>query len=186
MIDINIDEEQFIRAKELLKTIPKAAEKAAVRAINRSVAAGKAAIPKEIKKVYSYKKGLGKTIVAIRANTGNLTGVVKAEGAPQSLSKFKLYPKSPPKRKSLVKAGVKTGGLKPIPSAFVAKMKSGHIGAFVREGKRRWPIKGLYGPSVPQMFANDDVLKPVAKRAQEVLAERFEHEVQAILGGFVN
>ena len=43
-----------------------------------------------------------------------------------------------------------------------------------------------YGPSIPQMLGNKFVTPFVNEKAQEVLAERFEHEVQAILGGFVN
>ncbi|UTW68677.1 hypothetical protein KHA80_14375 [Anaerobacillus sp. HL2] len=37
---------------------------------------------------------------------------------------------------------MKTGGGGPIPGAFVATMKSGHIGVFRRKGKESTPITG--------------------------------------------
>ncbi|MGD1956349.1 MAG: phage tail protein [Sphingomonadales bacterium] len=37
--------------------------------------------------------------------------------------------------------------------AFVATMRSGHTGAFVREGRKRLPIREMSGPSVPDEMA---------------------------------
>jgi hypothetical protein len=42
--------------------------------------------------------------------------------------------------------------------AFIANVRNAHRGVFERVGKARFPIRELYGPSVPGMFARTDVL----------------------------
>ena len=57
-------------------------------------------------------------------------------------------------------------------------------GRFVaREGKERYPVKGLYGPAVPQLFGNPDVMEQMQERGSEVFDARLEHELDRLLGG---
>lgn len=73
-------------------------------------------------------------------------------------------------------------------NAFVAQMKSGHIGIFERTGGKTSggdaEIKELMGSSVPQMLGNDEVRESLAEKTAAKLDERLEHEVNRILSGF--
>jgi hypothetical protein len=60
-------------------------------------------------------------------------------------------------------------------------MKSGHKGVFEREGRESLPLKQLYGPSVPQMVKNDDVMKIINKDANETLQKRINVEINNVL-----
>jgi hypothetical protein len=45
-------------------------------------------------------------------------------------------------------------------------------------GRERYPVEGLYGPSVPQMFGNPDVLDAMQERGAEVFENRLAHEIE--------
>ena len=51
-----------------------------------------------------------------------------------------------------------------------------------RKGKERYPLKGIYGPAVPQLFGNPDVLSVMMDRGSDVFEERLEHEIEYRLG----
>lgn len=70
-----------------------------------------------------------------------------------------------------------------IRGAFLARMKSGHLGVFNRVENGKFPIVQRYGPSVPQMLENANVQKYVEDRATEMLAKRMEHEIDRMLKG---
>ena len=72
--------------------------------------------------------------------------------------------------------------------AFVAQMKSGHIGIFERTGGKTptgdAEIRELMGSSVPQMLGNEEVLESLAEKTMAKMDERLEHEVNRILAGW--
>ncbi len=73
-------------------------------------------------------------------------------------------------------------------NAFIARMKSGHVGIFERTGGvtagGRDQIKELQGSSVPQMLGNESVQNHLADRASQKFEERIEHEILRILNGW--
>jgi hypothetical protein len=114
---------------------------------------------------------------------------------------FKHKPKMPmPPAKGPVQVQVKKGdGSSELGHAFVAKMPSGHIGIFEREGEKRKNkdshgkeiasskehdhIKELSGPSTVGMFkANETVHNAVIEKIMETLDKRMIHELKWILG----
>ena len=40
-----------------------------------------------------------------------------------------------------------------------------------------YPVRIPQGPSVPQMFGNEETLKGLAPKAEEILNKRFLHEI---------
>ncbi len=184
---ITVDESQLKRAEELLKDIPNGVNKAIVNAVNRAAQGARTdAVKKARERYYVKAKDVRKTIELKRATYENQAAIVRAEGSPLALSKFRITPRQPParRRKKPVKAKVlRGGGGGEIPGAFVAQMESGHIGVFVRAGKPRLPIKEKFGPSVPQMLEHESVTEYVEERAREILEQRFEHELNRLLRG---
>ena len=92
----------------------------------------------------------------------------------------------PPKAGVLVSVRKDKGGGKRIKHGFVARMKSGHVGVFIRKvegGKRvgRTPVAELKGPSVRGMLRNEAVQKNAHAKAQERADKRLPHEVKHVL-----
>jgi hypothetical protein len=127
-------------------------------------------------KVSAIKKGLTIT----RATSGRLTATVVASGRPIPLIAYGARQTG---------KGVSVDvlhGRKLIAGAFIATMRSGHKGIYVRVGNRHkrvmkagkpvWsalPIRELFGPSVPDGLAN--------KAAQDALQRLVEDKFPELL-----
>lgn len=165
------------------------------RAINRAVTNAKKNMAKETSGKYYISSGdVRNTIKTTKASTSSLKAAVISSGTGIALSKFKVNPGTIVKQKGrkisarmpkVYRAGVeRAGGVKPLdgdPKAFIAIMKSGHKGVFEREGDESLPIKQLYGPSVPQMIKNEEIMKKINDEANETLQKRIEAEINNIL-----
>lgn len=70
-------------------------------------------------------------------------------------------------------------------SAFIAKMKSGHVGVFRRQGSERLPISELFGPNPAHDVTNNDqvYLQVLADVIESHLLPRYLHEVDRLLPG---
>ena len=85
--------------------------------------------------------------------------------------------------KSLKRKGVfvsiKKGTETKVPNGFVSAS-----GIFMkRQGKDRYPLKGIYGPALPQMFGNETVMNAMQKEGMEMYEKRLYHELERALGG---
>lgn len=128
-------------------------------------------VDKTTQDYFISKANVKKTIDVKRANPSGLSAFIRSKGGPVALTKFRVTPKRPPKRKGrTVKAQVmRNGGGGTIPNAFIARMGSGHIGAMYRKGDDRYPIGQFHGPAVPSMLKNAEVSAFVGNVAQEEL-----------------
>ena len=128
-------------------------------------------VDKTTQDYFISKANVKKTIDVKRANPSGLSAFIRSKGGPVALTKFRVTPKRPPKRKGrTVKAQVmRNGGGGTIPNAFIACMGSGHIGAMYRKGADRYPIGQFHGPAVPSMLKNAEVSAFVGNVAQEEL-----------------
>lgn len=162
------------------------------RAINRAISNVKKNVGKETAARYFISSSdVKKTINVTKASKSSLKAAAISQGNGIALSKFKVTPGTPVRYREKVrypkvyKAGVlKAGGVKPLdgdPKAFIAIMKSGHKGVFSRTTRKSFPIKQLYGPSVPQMVKNEDIMKIINKEANDTLQKRINAEVNNIL-----
>lgn len=68
-------------------------------------------------------------------------------------------------------------------SAFIAEMESGHRGVMKRVGKKRLPIRELFGPNPAHDVTNnpDEFLKVLAELIEQNLAPRVLHEIDRLL-----
>lgn len=128
-------------------------------------------VDKTTQDYFISKANVKKTIDVKRATPSGLSAFIRSKGGPVALTKFRVTPKRPPKRKGrTVKAQVmRNGGGGTIPNAFIARMGSGHIGAMYRKGADRYPIGQFHGPAVPSMLKNAEVSAFVGNAAQEEL-----------------
>lgn len=162
------------------------------RAINRAIQNVKKNMGKETSERYFITSGeVKKTVNVTKATKSRLQAAAISQGAGIALSKFKVNPKTPVRYRGasrtpkVYRAGVKkAGGVKPLdgnPKSFVAVMKSGHVGVFSRTSAKSLPIKQLYGPSVPQMVKNEDIMDKINRDANETLQKRIDAEINNLL-----
>lgn len=202
-VGIEISAETMERVQTLLANVPKGAERAYMNAINRGLSRVKTAAWQGIKQVYTVQAAALNAATNTRiqkASTGNLAGFVHFAGYKIPLYKFKVSPKQPGGKK-LVRASVKKGGGATFESAFIAAMKSGHVGIFERTGeqgivgrlaKAKTPggtmhtekLEEKMGLSTAQMAGRETVSRQVQEEAQRLVNERLEHEIDRLLNGY--
>lgn len=188
---IEVDARGIEQAQELLKDIPGATKKAVSTALRKSLRNAKKEAVKKVRELYTIRKA-GYVSRTIKMKVENMTGILSSKGPVNDLSYFKTNPKTvpkrrPPKGKYLYSQVVKgQGGT--IAHAFLAKMKSGHVGVFQRAGlganNASLPISKLSGPSTPQMLGSPSVTEFVAKKMLERMDKNLEHEIDAFLKGY--
>lgn len=183
---IEITSETIERTQTLLAGIPKGAERAFSNAINRGLSYTKTQAFKQVKEVYAVKQSAlnsaTKTSVQ-KASTGNLAGYVSFSGVKIPLFKFQATPKAPSRGKK-VRAAVEKGGGTTFEHAFIAQMKSGHMGIFERITSKRLPVEEIMGLSAAQMVQREVIMDQLTEEAQKKVDERLQHEIERILNGY--
>ena len=164
-------------------------EKALRAALSRGSQTAKAEATRQVKTRYAIKAGEIRSSgrVFFKApGAGGLIGELKFAGNRIPLYKFDVNPKTPAGIngfKSIVKGhGRKDTSPAAFENAFVAKMKSGHIGVFERETDKALPIRQIMGLSVPEMVGAQETREPVLEKAAETIEKRLEHEIARIIG----
>lgn len=183
---IEITAEAVERVEAILAGVPKGAERALSNAINRGISRVKTGAIKRVKEIYTVQSSAFNEATRIRVNkasTGNLVGFVSFAGYKIPLYKFKVTPTAPGVRKQ-VRAAVMKGGGTPFEDAFIAQMRSGHIGVFERETEKRFPIEEKMGLSAAQMVGNEKVIETLEEEAQQLVNQRLEHEIDRLLSGY--
>ena len=162
-------------AEQLLGTLAglksQGVQKAIQRASKRAATAARTAGTKSIRSIYTMKSGNLKARTQIRKEDDGTTILVR--GSTEPVSRYKAS-----KRKYGVFVAIKRDGGGRVPRSFTL---NGHFVA--RAGKERYPVKGLYGPAVPQLVGNPEVMEEMQERGQEVFNSRLQHELERLLGG---
>jgi len=146
-------------------------QKAIQRASKRAATAARTEGTKSIRSIYTMKSGNLKARTQIRKEDDGTTILVR--GSTEPVSRYRAS-----KRKYGVFVAIKRDGGGRVPRSFTL---NGHFVA--RAGKERYPVKGLYGPAVPQLFGNPEVMEEMQERGQEVFNSRLQHELERLLGG---
>ena len=119
----------------------------------------------------------------IRARRGRDMAIILSTGTALPLINFRVSPKTPEKdlsrkhRKGIRYRVVKAKQVR-VRKAFVARMRSGHIGVFERTSNKRLPIRELFGPSIPQMFREQNTLSALARTITESAPGIIAHEIR--------
>ena len=180
-VTVKIDQQMLHDVQQKLGNLSKKAPNVMANSLNRALSNVATNMSKEVRKEYTIKAAdIKETLIKSRASKSNLRAVVESKGELIPLDKFKVSPRTvQPRRKSPIKVGVKKGGVKPILHAFVADVNG--IKVFERKGEARFPIRKLFGPSVPQMLANEQVREQINHEGNETFLRRLDHEINRIL-----
>ena len=160
-------------------------QKSTAKAINKALPKIKKAAVDRVNEEYLVTKpNINKTIKVDKAGM-TLSAFIRSKGRPIALTKFRVTPKRPPKWKgrTVIAQVMRSGGGGAIPNAFIARMRSGHIGAMYRKGADRYPIGQFHGPSVPSMLGSAKISAFVGDKAERELQKQMELALDALIGG---
>lgn len=183
MIEVQYSTRDFERAVGMFEMAPALARKALSRAVNKSIKGSRTDAVRLITAETTLKAGIVRQAIFVR-QAWWAGDEVKAEINPNSrrmaMTKYKTTPSRVTKRRP--KAGLRyqqyrSGGASRVAGAFVAVLRSGHVGVFRRVGDKRLPIAELKAPSVQFYFMNDKVREQLAQKASERLEKNVAHEV---------
>jgi len=198
---IDINQRDILDIELALMGIRNGGPKALTRAINKTLTGVRTDKTNEAGKILNMKKtDIRKAVKINKATWSNMSAKVSRKGKPVALAKFKNTRQT---RKG-VSVLVKVGGQRTIlRHAFLATMKSGHVGVFWRKDDTfvgyadspkltgaaygalpehyRLPIRELYGPRVEDILADEKVMARIVKSANERLQKNLDHEVSYLL-----
>lgn len=176
MIEITMDNASAELAETALKQlsedkVTKIVQRASKRAATTARKAGTQAIRKEyaIKGVAVVKSG-------ISFNSLPDGTEIRIKGAfPLAQKMYRAR-----KKKKGIFVTIKKGKETLVGNSF----ENPQSGLFMqRQGKKRLPVKGIYGPALPQLFGNDTVVEAMEKEGMEMYEKRLWHELDRALGG---
>jgi len=161
-------------------------KKATSRALNRVIQMARTDASKTIRQQYAFKAAEVKATMRIfNASQYKLEATLNSKGKRTPLIKMGARQKA---KGVSVKIGKQR---KLIKGAFIATMKSGHTGVFIRlegtvAGKRGKPIlnrkiKELYTIGVPEAFGARVVSQSMVALVKDKFPERLQHEIEWLM-----
>ncbi|MEE1137309.1 MAG: phage tail protein [Acutalibacteraceae bacterium] len=190
MIQLQIDGEKAM--KEILAVLGDANKKAAPRVLSKAVNAtadeARKLLASKAQETYAIKSaGFKKAMDIDKAKPKTPVATLRSDGGPIELFKFKTSPatyKTGENKPETSKGKVKKshGGMKNLLHegrwAFVTKFSNGHKSMVQRTTDKRFPIKTLLSPSIPQMIGNEeDVYGEVQPVIQKMLMNHIYKEL---------
>lgn len=159
MISIKNNVDKFINGS--IKEVKQAVVKAETRANRRVATTVIKEFTNEVQKDYAIKDaGIKKDLRVSRGRNEDGTrgagAIITARGK-RGIALSRFLTRQTKKGVSFIVS--RTKGRKVIPGAFIAKMKSKHIGVYVRKGKTRLPIDQKFGPDVKMLINTERMMK---------------------------
>lgn len=148
-------------------------QRAGARALNRTADGARSVAQKSIAADLAIKqKAVGDALKIRRATPAKLEAAVVATGRRIPLSGFGA-------RQTKKGVSYAIGPIrKLLASAFMAKMKSGHLGVFKRRGKARLKIDERYGPSIEHVFVKRKIMEAMRAVVEERLEREMQHQLE--------
>ena len=156
-ITVKLDSREVER---LLKDAPNIARKTATRTLNRTADKARVAASRTVRETYNIKAGdLNKSVKTTKASISKLETLLTITGKPVALMAFAARQTL----KGVTYKILKAGGRVRLPHAFIATMKSGHIGVFERRTDKSLPIAERKFISMPSVWGSKAVMSVVER-----------------------
>ena len=188
MITIRIEPPPDLEAKiQRLAMTPGALERAAKRAVGRTLRGGKKDAGTKVKQRYTINAG--EVIRTIKLSQNGLRGSMWSSDSKKiTLKKFRIRPRNRPRKMPAggVYAQVVRGQGGNLLHAFVRddSPKDGGGGVWERVGRPRFPVRHLRGPSPTGMLGNKNVGPHIEKKMFQRLQINLDQAINAVIGGF--
>lgn len=176
MVDIVLDKGDVAKVENALATIsPDRVTRASQSASQRAAKTARAAGTRVLRDIYNIKGvSVVKSGVSLKPITGGTE--LRVKGGYTSAQKYFNVKK---RKNKGVFVSIKNGTESRVPLGFLA-----NTGVFMqRKSKDRYPLKGIYGPALPQMFGNEKVESVMQQAGMEMYEKRLVHELDRALGG---
>ena len=147
---------------------------AIMSAQRRAATAGRTLAAKRIREIYTIKAGDIKNRANIKVDMGGTETRIEIKGPFEPVKKYRAR-----KNAHGIFVAIKRGKGGTVPRSFQRPDNDRFV---ARVGRDRGPLKGLYGPSVPQLFQNVEVMGEVQARMMEMYENRLMHELERRLG----
>jgi len=166
-----------------LKDAPKKARQITARAMNRTIVSVKNETAKEVGKKYNISAANVKSVTKITTDRENyLVARYKATKGFIKLIKFNVRPNTLQQPPVVLRAEVMRGKDRALSKRwFLAPFKGLGVNVVMRKGKKRFPLRWAYGPAIPQMIGNREIIDRIRLNAYATLEKRMEHELGRIL-----
>lgn len=184
MISVMIQDEIL---KQKLQKIPKDAPMVLTRALRRGLQTAGSETKKTIRDEYPLKaKEIASTLNFKKPTKSNLTAKMISKGNKLGVVHFKISPAVSTGKRKLLKITINkkkgpitlsAGFAKEVKKYFDATSLSPNIRVFVREGSDRYPVKRIYGPSVPELVGSKSVMARIEAEATSMVIKRLNHEI---------
>lgn len=172
MIEIKLDQKQVTNILKALKQSPKEVHRAIAAAENRTITFLNKEIAKDVTRSYVIKsRTVKQSLTSKKANSSSLTATVTSEGRSIYLGRFRTARYN---RRRQLWAQVKKGSKRFVPGLFRSSPEKLPMH---RIGKNSRDVVKPFGPSIPQMIGNKDILPKIGRKAEEMLNKRVEHEL---------
>ena len=179
--NIQIDKADMDKVMSKLRSAGKNTPKHLKNAINRTVSQAVKQIKDGRKNAYTIKaRRFNDAITVQKATPNHLDATIRSAQRPPTLINFKhSMPKSGGKA-DITKTGLKSLRTGSGGAAFIPK--GGQLSGFMvqRKGRERYPLRMLYGPSVPKMIEKIwEGVRGGQGNLQESVHERLHEEILA-------
>jgi len=177
MLEIKFDDEKLKQVQRVLRDIPKALPRVMSRGLNRTATSARTQVSRSLAKEIGLKiKDVRDKLTLQRATYSNWRSAVGISSKRFGLIKFGARQT---KKGVTYKKGRKRVLIR---HAFIATMKTGHRGVFLRKGPPRLPIQELRGPSLAQVYAGTrDEVNHIQAESAAKLQKNIHDQVDLIL-----
>lgn len=133
---------------------------------------------REIRRKKAIRAGIAARSLRVTLPAGSQTLDTLAWSLRVSGKGVKLIDYGARQTKKGVRVKVNVGSSKVVKSAFIATMKSGHTGVFVRTGPGRLPLKELFSSTPADVFRDPGTAERVLERAGVVFGSTFARNLK--------
>jgi hypothetical protein len=188
----SLDDMGTIRlAQQILSGMPGKVKTVIRRASTDAIRAIKAEFPRAINQRWAITKSEVQSHMQLRqvSEDGGMRSALIVSGRRIPVMDFDVRPKTPP-----AQAGIPISRRNPVkivtvrgkttvgkPNRFVAEMRSGHVGVFMKKTKQSLPIRESMSESVPEMIRFKPIRRQIEQRAEDIFTKAIERNIKAAL-----
>ena len=174
MISIELDDASRVHVEAILQRFMNTGKlsTAIKQASRRAAITARKAGAQEIRNTYTMKAGTIKSATSLSTEAWGTT--LHDRGPEEPVTKYTAA-----RRKKGIFVSIKKGSGSIVPRSFDMTGR----GFAAREGKPRHPVTGLFGPAVPQLYGNPDVVSRMTQEGMSMYEKRLLHELERLAGG---
>jgi hypothetical protein len=159
--------------KRVLKAVTQAARNAVDLGLRHLKTSSAKAIRGKVRLSSAFVRGGLRTKRPERgASLYRIRGDMWASGEPIALSKYPYR-----QTRTGVTSRASKGRNQVIRHAFSQRVKTGHVGIFIRQTRDRYPLKHFYGPTLRNVLQREDAYQPVYDQTHARMRDAFNVQV---------